>query len=73
MTPACAKAGYDFDSLFVPFRCVAADIVGRKPVVFRNGDLAQAVRASMAFPLYFSPLIIDKRILLTEAFTIISR
>ena len=63
MTPACAKACYNFDSLFVPFRCVASDIVGRKQVVFSEGDLAQAVRASMAFPLYFSPLIIDKRIL----------
>ncbi|MEO7872121.1 MAG: patatin-like phospholipase family protein [Bacteroidia bacterium] len=63
MSGPSAKSGYNFDSLFVPYRCVASDIVGRKPVIFREGDLAQAVRASMAFPLYFSPVIIDKRIL----------
>jgi NTE family protein len=63
MTTACAKSCYNFDSLLVPFRCVASDIVNRKPVVFSEGDLGQAVRASMAFPLYFSPLIVDKRIL----------
>ncbi|MEP7167930.1 MAG: patatin-like phospholipase family protein [Bacteroidota bacterium] len=63
MSPSCAKANYNFDSLLVPFRCVASDIVGRKQVIFSEGDLGQAVRASMAFPLYFSPLIIDKRIL----------
>jgi NTE family protein len=58
-----AKAKYNFDSLMIPFRCVSSDIVLRKPVVFKDGDLAQAIRASMAFPLYFSPLTIDKRIL----------
>lgn len=58
-----AKANYCFDSLFVPYRCVSADIVNKKQVIFKNGDLAQAVRASMAFPLYFSPLTIDNKIL----------
>lgn len=58
-----SKANYNFDSLFVPYRCVAADIVNKKQVIFKDGDLAQAIRASMAFPLYFSPLTIDKKIL----------
>ena len=60
---AITKAGYNFDSLFVPFRCVASDIENKKPVVFRNGDLAQAVRASMAFPFYFSPATVDGKVL----------
>lgn len=60
---ASAKAGYNFDHFLVPFRCVAADIKARKQVTLKNGDLAQAVRASMAFPLYFSPLTVDNRIL----------
>jgi len=60
---AITKADYNFDSLFVPFRCVASDIENKKPLVFRNGDLAQAVRASMAFPFYFSPAIINGKIL----------
>jgi NTE family protein len=60
---AITKAGYNFDSLFVPFRCVASDIKSKKSVVFRDGDLAQAVRASMAFPFYFSHVIVDGKIL----------
>jgi len=60
---AITKAGYNFDSLFVPYRCVASDIESKKTVVFRNGDLAQAVRASMAFPFYFSPAVVNGKIL----------
>ena len=62
-TAAIAKAGYDFDNLFVPFRCVASDIKEKKPFVFKEGDLGFAIRASVAFPLYFSPLTVDKKIL----------
>jgi NTE family protein len=60
---AITKANYNFDSLFVPFRCVASDIESKKSVVFRNGDLAQAVRASMAFPFYFSHVTVNGKIL----------
>ena len=63
MAAPTALAHYDFDSLLVPFRCVAADITAKKAVTFRNGDLAQAVRASMAFPFYFSPILQGKNIL----------
>src|SRR5207247_459708 len=50
MAGVIAKAKYNFDSLFVPFRCVAADIENKQTIIFRKGDLAQAVRASAAFP-----------------------
>ncbi len=39
---ASAAAGYDFDSLFIPFLCNAADISNNREIVFRKGDLAQA-------------------------------
>lgn len=55
-TPPGAACRGDFDSLMVPFRCVATDAVGRKEVVFRNGDLGMAIRASIAVPLVFSPV-----------------
>ncbi len=58
-----AKAGYDFDSLFVPFRCTAADIKNKKQVVFKSGDLPLAVRASLAYPFYFSPVRMNDMIL----------
>ncbi len=51
-----ASVKYDFDSLFVPFRCVASDIEHKKEVVFKEGHLNQAVRASMTYPGYLKPL-----------------
>ncbi|MBN1338187.1 MAG: patatin-like phospholipase family protein [Bacteroidales bacterium] len=58
-----AAAGYDFDSLFVGFRCVAADISENRAHVMKSGDLGEAVRASMTFPFYFRPVMVDKRLL----------
>jgi NTE family protein len=45
----------NFDSLAVPFRAVATDLATRGTVVLGSGDLAQAVRASVAIPLLFAP------------------
>jgi len=45
-----------FDSLPVPFRCVATDLVSRKPYVFKDGSLAVALRATMSIPGAFSPV-----------------
>ena len=53
---ATAKAAWNFDNLFVPFRCTGADIYGKRPIVFRNGDLGDAVRVSMTFPFVFKPI-----------------
>lgn len=58
-SPGNAKANHNFDSLFVPFRAVASDIYNKKPYIFREGSLSNAVRASMTFPFYFRPLIVD--------------
>lgn len=54
--PATIGAGGDFNKLMVPFFCVAADMNARKPVVFREGDLGEAIRASMSIPFVFKPL-----------------
>ncbi len=53
----------DFDSLPIPFRAVATDLATGKPVVLRDGDLAQAVRASIAIPLVFAPELRDSQFL----------
>ena len=53
----------DFDRLPIPFRCVATDIVSGGKVVLGKGDLARAIRASMAIPGFFDPVIIDGRLL----------
>nr|WP_298716265.1 patatin-like phospholipase family protein [uncultured Steroidobacter sp.] len=52
-----------FDDLPIPFRCVATDIGEVKPVVFQSGDLALAVRASMAVPGAFAPVKHEGRVL----------
>lgn len=49
----------DFDRLPIPFRAVATDLEDRTPVVLDGGDLAQAVRASIAIPLVFTPERVD--------------
>jgi len=48
-----------FDSLFVPFRCVASDIVTKKSILFESGNLNQAIRASMTYPFFISPIEVD--------------
>jgi len=63
MSQAIALAGYDFDSLYVPFRCVAADVHAKEAVIFRDGDICQAVRASFTYPLYMKPIKVDGRLL----------
>lgn len=56
---ATAACRGDFDDLFVPFRCVASDVYNKRPVVLRQGDLGDAVRASMSFPFVFKPIEMD--------------
>ncbi|MCX6271812.1 MAG: patatin-like phospholipase family protein [Bacteroidetes bacterium] len=60
---AAAAAGYRFDSLFVPFRCIASDIADNKAVVLDSGDLGMAIRSSMTFPFYFKPIRINNKLL----------
>lgn len=60
---ASASHGKDFDSLFVPFRCVGSDISKKESIVFKDGNLNAAVRASMTYPFYFYPIRIDNLLL----------
>jgi NTE family protein len=53
----------DFDELPIPFRAIATDMLTGEMVVLSQGDLAQAMRASMAVPGVFSPVTIDGRTL----------
>ena len=57
----CAKGCKDFQSLKIPFCCVAADIRSGTEVILREGSLARAMRASMAIPAIFKPVEIDDR------------
>lgn len=46
----------DFDDFPIPFRAVATDLNAGEPYVMDHGDLAIAMRASMAVPLVFGPV-----------------
>jgi NTE family protein len=45
-----------FDDLPIPYRCVATDLVSGKEVVFSDGSLPLAMRASMSIPGVFKPV-----------------
>jgi len=53
-----------FDSLPIPFRCVATDIRSRREITLWHGSLPLAMRASMAIPGFFKPVSIGQLTLL---------
>jgi NTE family protein len=54
---------HDFNKLPIPFHAVATDIETGRAVVLQSGDLALAIRASMAVPGAFAPVEIDGKLL----------
>jgi len=48
-----------FDEFPIPFRCIATDVSTGKAIVFKDGSLAKAMRASMAIPTAFTPMDLD--------------
>jgi len=53
----------DFSKLPIPFKAVATDLRTAEPYVLEKGDLALALRASMAVPFAFAPVEIDGHLL----------
>ncbi|MBP6106459.1 MAG: patatin-like phospholipase family protein, partial [Steroidobacteraceae bacterium] len=60
---ARSRAQTDFDRLPIPYRAVATDMLTGKMVVLKDGDLATAMRASMAIPGAFAPVVTDQYVL----------
>ena len=60
---AHARLEPNFNLLPIPFRAVATDMVKGQMVVIDHGDLATAMRASMAIPGAFAPVVSDPYIL----------
>lgn len=59
----------DFDRLYIPFRAVASNIGTGQRVVLGSGDLATAMRASMAVPGAFAATEIDGQLLVDGGIT----
>ncbi len=62
-TGASNQVNSNFDSLMVPFRCVASDVENKKSVEFKSGDLPSSIRASMSYPFYLRPISIGGKLL----------
>ncbi len=60
---ATARLQSNFSKLPIPYRAVATDMVTGTMVVLDQGDLATAMRASMAIPGAFSPVLLGDQIL----------
>ena len=52
-----------FNRLPIPFACVSDNIVNGSKVVFHNGILATAMRASMSIPGVFAPVYLNGKVL----------
>ncbi|MDR2435591.1 MAG: patatin-like phospholipase family protein, partial [Treponema sp.] len=46
-----------FEEARIPFRCNAVDLTNGKEVIFESGNMAEAIRASMGFPVFFEPVL----------------
>ena len=57
-------APMNFDSLPIPFACVAVDAITGKEHVFRSGVLQTAMRSSMSIPGAFTPVQLDSLVLI---------
>lgn len=53
-----------FDDLPIPFGCISADVRTGEEIVMREGNLAEAIRASMAIPGLFTPVEKDSMLLI---------
>ena len=60
---ARARMVTDFDKLPIPYRAVATDMLTGNMVVLDHGDIATAMRASMAVPGAFAPVVTDQYVL----------
>lgn len=61
LAQASAHSNYNFDSLLIPFRCMAAEIFTQKEVILKNGSLNEALRATLTVPLFFRPIKIENK------------
>lgn len=56
---ASANAKDNFNNLFVPFRCVVADVFSQKTISVKEGSLVEAIRGTMTVPFLFRPVKVD--------------
>ncbi|MCB9502905.1 MAG: patatin-like phospholipase family protein [Deferribacteres bacterium] len=58
-----------FDDLRIPFRAISTDLISGKKVILKQGNLSEAIRASISFPLLFAPVEVDGMLLVDGGMT----
>lgn len=58
---ASVNARGDFDRLFVPFRCIVADVFSQKMIPVSKGNLPEAIRGTFTVPLVYRPIKVDDK------------
>lgn len=63
LAPAGEASNYNFDSLYVPFVAMGAEVFTQQAVVLNRGSLGRAVRATMSVPFVYRPIKVDGKYL----------
>ena len=58
---ASVNAKDDFNKLFVPFRCIVADVLSQEMIPVSKGNLAEAIRGTFTVPLVYRPIKVDNK------------
>ena len=51
----------NFNNLFVPFRCIVADVFSQKMIPVNSGNLAEAIRGTFTVPLVYRPVKVNEK------------
>ncbi|MHB1177496.1 MAG: patatin-like phospholipase family protein [Daejeonella sp.] len=58
---ASVTANEDFNKLFVPFRCIVADVLSQEMIPVTKGNLSEAIRGTLTVPLFYRPIKVDNK------------
>ncbi|SDM99842.1 NTE family protein [Daejeonella rubra] len=58
---ASATAKNDFNKLFVPFRCIVADVFTQQMIPVSSGNLSEAIRGTFTVPLVYRPIKVNDK------------
>lgn len=58
---ASVTAEDNFNKLFVPFRCIVADILSQEMIPVSKGNLTEAIRGTFTVPLFYRPIKVDNK------------
>ncbi len=59
LAQSSANAHDDFDKLFIPFRCIVADVFSQKMIPVNHGSLVEAIRGTFTVPFIYRPIKVD--------------